>query len=61
MTLIFYPTIRFKRIVKGGGVMKERKQPDPVKILSTLYELYADQMGVKIKFEIVDKEATKSA
>lgn len=28
-------------------------KPDGVKLLSTLIELYADQMGVKIKYEIV--------
>lgn len=28
------------------------KKPDPVKILSTLVDLYADQMGVKITYTI---------
>lgn len=32
--------------------MEEKKRPDPIKILSTLVDLYADQMGVKIKYEI---------
>ena len=30
------------------------KQPDGAKILATLLELYAHQLGVKIKYEIVD-------
>lgn len=30
----------------------ENKQPNAVKILSTLIELYADQCGVKVTYKI---------
>lgn len=34
--------------------------PDGAKILATLVELYADQMGVKITYKIVDNEAEQA-
>lgn len=30
--------------------------PDGAKILGTLIDLYADQMGVKIKYQIIKEE-----
>jgi len=36
--------------------MQNNKAPSGEKILKTLIELYADQMGVKVKFSIKDKE-----
>ena len=41
--------------------MEERRKPDGAKILGLLLELYADQMGVKIKYEIVEREAIEDA
>ena len=37
--------------------MQTGKAPSGEKILKTLIELYADQMGVKVKYSIKDKEA----
>lgn len=48
---------RFKRYLIGGEAMQTNKAPSGEKILKTLIELYADQMGVKVKYSIKDKEA----
>ena len=34
--------------------MTRRKEPNGYDILKTLVDLYADQMGVKIKYEITE-------
>lgn len=34
--------------------MTRRKEPNGYDILKTLVDLYADQMGVKIKYEIAE-------
>lgn len=34
-------------------------QPTAERILSILADLYADQMGVKVKYQIVDSEETE--
>ena len=39
--------------------MQTGKAPSGEKILKTLIELYADQMGVKVKYSIRDKEVDK--
>lgn len=36
--------------------MQNNKAPSGEKLLKTLIELYADQMGVKVKYSIKDKE-----
>lgn len=36
-------------------------QPTAERILSLLADLYADQMGVKIKYQIVEGDETKEA
>ena len=36
--------------------MQTGNAPSGEKILQTLIELYADQMGVKVKYSIVDKD-----
>lgn len=41
--------------------MQTNNVPSGEKILQTLIELYADQMGVKVKYSIKDKEADKDA
>lgn len=41
----------------GGEAMQTNNAPSGEKILKTLIELYADQMGVKVKYSIKDKEA----
>ena len=41
--------------------MQNNKAPSGEKILKTLIELYADQMGVKVKYSIKDKDADKDA
>lgn len=33
--------------------------PSAARILSILVDLYADQMGVKVKYQIVDSEETE--
>lgn len=39
--------------------MQTDKAPSGDKIMRTLIELYADQMGVKVKYSIKDKEVDK--
>lgn len=34
--------------------MSQRKEPNGYDLLKTLVDLYADQMGVKIKYEIIE-------
>lgn len=37
--------------------MQTSKAPSGEKLMATLIELYAEQMGVKVKYSIKDKEA----
>ena len=41
--------------------MSRGKEPSGYDLLKTLVDLYADQMGVQIKYEIIEKEAKKDA
>lgn len=38
--------------------MQNNKAPSGEKLMATLIELYADQMGVKVKYQIIDSEET---
>lgn len=37
------------------------RAPSPERILSILVDLYADQVGVKVKYQIVDSEEKEEA
>lgn len=50
-----------KTRLEGFSGVKLTNAPSAEKILSTLIELYADQMGVKIEYTISDKPEAGSA